>query len=279
MARLGVARTSGSDAVWIPAPRDAYGWEMATAIAPLLSDDQLAELLELVADADSVELKATVPETEHFAVARALGLDPLGAQIRQVFFFDTPDLALNQRGLVVRARRIQGKRGDAIVKMRPVVPGELPKGLRTSPYFNVEVDAMPGGFVCSGTMKQRVPNERVAEVAAGKRPLGSLLAKDQRRLLPKGEDALALDRLSILGPILVLKLKWEPEGYPRPLVVELWLYPDGSRILELSTKCAPADAFLAATETRVFLSKHGIELSGEQETKTARALEFFAEQL
>ena len=252
---------------------------MATAIAPLLSDDQLAELLELVADADSVELKATIPETEHFAVARALGLDPLGAQIRQVFFFDTPDLALNRRGLVVRARRIQGKRGDAIVKIRPVVPGELPKGLRTSPYFNVEVDAMPGGFVCSGTMKQRVPNERVAEVAAGRRPLGSLLSKDQRRLLPKGEDDLALDRLSILGPILVLKLKWEPEGYPRPLVVELWLYPDGSRILELSTKCAPADAFLAATETRVFLHKHGIELSGEQETKTARALAFFAEQL
>ena len=252
---------------------------MATAIAPLLSDDQLAELLDLVADADSVELKATIPETEHFAVARALGLDPLRAQIRQVFFFDTPDLALNQRGLVVRARRIQGKRGDAIVKMRPVVPGELPKGVRTSPYFNVEVDAMPGGFVCSGTMKRRVPNEGVAEVTAGTRPLGSLLSKDQRRLLPKGDEDLALDRLALLGPILVLKLKWEPEGYPRPLVVELWLYPDGSRILELSTKCAPADAFMAATETRVFLSKHGIELSGEQETKTARALAFFAEQL
>jgi inorganic triphosphatase YgiF len=37
----------------------------------------------------------------------ALGLDALDAQIRQVFFFDTPDLDLNRAGVVVRARRIQ----------------------------------------------------------------------------------------------------------------------------------------------------------------------------
>ena len=62
----------------------------------------------------------------------ALGLDPLEAQIRQVFFFDTPDLALDGQGVVVRARRIQGKGGDSIVKLRPVVPAELPEELRRS---------------------------------------------------------------------------------------------------------------------------------------------------
>ena len=54
-------------------------------------------------------------------------MDPLDAQIRQVFFFDTPDLALNEQGVVVRARRVQGKRGDCVVKLRPVVPEEMPK--------------------------------------------------------------------------------------------------------------------------------------------------------
>ena len=49
-------------------------------------------------------------------------MDPLDAQIRQVFFFDTPDLALNQAGVVVRARRVQGKGDDSVVKLRPVVP-------------------------------------------------------------------------------------------------------------------------------------------------------------
>ena len=59
----------------------------------------------------------------------------------------------------------------------------------------------------------------------------------------------------------------------------MWLYPDGSRILELSTKCAPAEAFQVAAETRAFLTGQGVDLGGEQETKTRKALEFFSERL
>ena len=38
--------------------------------------------------------------------------------------------------------------------------------------------------------------------------------------------------------------------------------PDGSRVLELSTKCEPSEAFLAAAETRAFLVQRGVDLSG-----------------
>jgi hypothetical protein len=55
-----------------------------------------------------------------------------------------------------------------------------------------------------------------------------------------------------LGPITALKLKFVPEGFDRRLVAELCTYPDGSRILELSTKCDPASAFAVARETRAF---------------------------
>src|SRR4051794_20594487 len=89
---------------------------------PIFSDEQLAELLALIKDSDSVELKLTVPEPLQRSTFAALGLDPLSAQIRQVFFFDTPELALNKAGVVVRARRMQGKGGDSVVKLRPVVP-------------------------------------------------------------------------------------------------------------------------------------------------------------
>ena len=112
-----------------------------------LSDEQLKELLELTKGADTVELKLTVPHTHRTRGGAALGIDPLDAQIRQVYFFDTPDLALNRAGLVVRARRVQGKGDDSVVKLRPVIPDELPAELRASPNFGVEVDAMPGGFV------------------------------------------------------------------------------------------------------------------------------------
>ena len=98
--------------------------------APLISE-QLEELLRLIKGADSVELKLTVPESAHSSTARALGMDPLEAEIRQVYFFDTPDLALNERGVVVRGRRVQRKGDDTVVKLRPVVPTELPQNLES----------------------------------------------------------------------------------------------------------------------------------------------------
>ncbi len=83
----------------------------------------------------------------------------------------------------------------------------------------------------------------------------------------------------MLGPIPVFKLKFTPPEGVRPLVAELWLYPDGGRILELSTKCAPAEAFQVAAEERAFLSSKGVDLGGVQQTKTRTALEFFSSEL
>ena len=81
------------------------------------------------------------------------------------------------------------------------------------------------------------------------------------------------------GPIFVLKLKFASEGLERKLVAELWLYPDDAMILELSTTCQPSEAFQVAAEVRAFLTQHDVDLSGEQETKTKKALEFFSERL
>ena len=75
------------------------------------------------------------------------------------------------------------------------------------------------------------------------------------------------------------ELKFSPAAYRRRLVAELWMYPDGSRILELSTKCAPAEGFQVAAETRAFLAEQGVDLSGEQQTKTKTALEYFSQNL
>jgi hypothetical protein len=57
----------------------------------------------------------------------------------------------------------------------------------------------------------------------------------------------------------------------------MWLYPDGSRILELPTKCLPTEAFQVAAETRAFLTSKGVDLDTEQQTKTRTALEFFSQ--
>jgi len=246
---------------------------------PTLSDEELGELLDLVEGADSVELKLTVPEADHHAAAGVLGLDPLDAQIRQVYFFDTPDLSLSKAGVVARARRVQGRGDDSVVKLRPVVPDQLPKKLRKTRGFGVEVDAMPGGYVCSASMKAPAKADVRATVIDA-RPLRKLFTKEQQAFFTEyAADGIDMDDLSILGPIFVLKLKFKPEDLKRRVVAEMWLYPDNSRILELSTKCAPAESFLAAAEMRAFLSGRGVDLSGEQETKTRKALQFFSKRL
>jgi hypothetical protein len=248
---------------------------MAT-LARAATDEELPRLLALIKDSDSVELKLTVPEGAQRSAVHALGLDPLEAQIRQVFFFDTPDLALNARGLVVRARRVQKRGDDSVVKLRPVVPSELPSGMRRSPNFVVEVDALPGGFVCSGSMKAALGTGNPVRAAlAGERARRKLFSKEQRALFEAhAPEGLTLDDLSVMGPIFVLKLKSVPKELGRRLVAEMWLYPDNSIVLELSTKCAPSEAFETAAECRAFLTERGLDLEGEQQTKTRKALEF-----
>jgi hypothetical protein len=246
-----------------------------------IAGDELRELLALARDSDSVELKLTVPLDQQRRALLALEMDPIDSQVRLVHFFDTPDLDLNQAGIVVRARRVQGREDDTVIKLRPVVPSDLPEDVRRSAAMFVEVDAMPGGYVCSASMKGRLPDDRdVKRVVLGRHPIRKLFSKEQRAFYAAhAPEGLGLDDLTLLGPIFVLKLKFTSAELPRKMVAELWLYPDGTRIAELSTKCRPDEMFQVAAETRAFLEGRGVDLSGAQQTKTATALAFFADEL
>src|SRR5215213_9532004 len=139
-------RTPASARLWVAA--DGAGADQKEPSMPTaakrpyrLTDGQLQEVLDLASHADSVELKLTVPDSERRSTVDALGMDPLEAQIRQVFFFDTPDLTLNHHG---------------------------------------EVDAMPGGYVCSASFKSALASPQVRQVAAGDRAIRKLFSKEQR---------------------------------------------------------------------------------------------------
>ncbi len=246
-------------------------------MARALTDEQLSEMMKEMLRSDAVELKLTVPESGMRSAVDSLGIDPLDARMRQVIFFDTPELTLNQAGVVVRARRMQGGTGDSVVKLRPlpkgvkVGKGERPKGL------SIEVDAMPGGFVCSGSIKGTTTAAEVRDVIQGRAKVGTLFSGAQKEFFKQhAPDGLRMRDLQVLGPITLLKLKFSPKNLGRPVVAEMWFYPDGSRILELSTKAAPSEAFQVAAETRAFLSDHGVDLTANQQTKTKTALKFFA---
>ena len=200
-------------------------------------------MLRLIKGADTVELKLTVPDSDYASVVAALGMDVLDAEIRQIMFFDTPELAPNKQGVVVRARRIQGKPSDSVVKLRPVVPDDLSAKLRKSPNFGVEVDAMPGGFVCSGSMKAKELDPlKAKEAFAGQRRTSKLFTKETTHLLRRPRHWGASNSTLFRGGNRSTQeeLKLRLGGFRRRLVAELWFSPQRIADLKLSTKCAPA---------------------------------------
>jgi hypothetical protein len=253
---------------------------MTTEERQRLRDEDLPELLRLIKGADSVELKVSIAAENQRATMSGLPLDPVEAQPRQIFFFDTPGLDLNKAGVVVRARRIQGGRGDTVVKLRPVDPTHLPPEVRKSGSLNVEVDVIPGGFVCSAAMKGKTTGDQIRDAVQGGTPLRKLFTREQRDFYASRAPAdIDLNSLVTLGPTFILKAQFTPPELNRRVVAELWFYPDGSRILELSTKSLPEEAFNVAVETRAYLSSHGVTIGGVQQTKTRAALDFFTNEI
>ncbi|GAA1732337.1 hypothetical protein GCM10009809_29800 [Isoptericola hypogeus] len=243
------------------------------AVVPTYDAEQLAGVLAILPDVDAVELKLTVPDDDQRSAVRALGIDPLDAVVRQVAFVDTPDLRLSAAGVVVRARRTQRKPGDLTVKLRPMLPADVPEDLRGRDGFKVEVDASPAGYTCSCSLTAEVPDGKVRKLLGGSRTLSDLLDGTQRTVLDERlPEGVRLADLAVLGPVNLLKCRFSPPGHRRRMVAELWVLPGGARILELSTKAAPDAAFQAAAETKVLLAGHGIDLGAPQETKTATAL-------
>ena len=129
-------------------------------------------------------------------------------------------------------------------------------------------------------MKHALKEPRVRETVDAGGPFRKLFSKEQRAFYAAhAPEGLELDALQVFGPVFVLKLRLTPPDFRHRLVAELWLYPDDTRILELSLRCPPRDTFHVAAETRAFLSQREVDTSGEQHTKTHRALEFFSSRL
>jgi hypothetical protein len=134
--------------------------------------------------------------------------------------------------------------------------------------------------VCSASFKGTCGGDEVLEAASGSTPLKRLFSKEQLAFFvqhaPKG---VRMDSLILLGPILLLRAKHLAREFGRNVVVELWIYPDGSHVYEVSTKSEPKDAFQVAAEFRAYLAGRGIVLGAPQESKTRSALGYFKARL
>ena len=210
---------------------------MTESSTPTLSNEQLSEVLRLIKGADSVELKLSVPDADQRSAVAALDMDPLDAQIRQVVFFDTPDLPLE------RARR-RGARPPGPGPSRryggEAAPGRSRRRSRRScarlPASASRSTPCPVASSAPASMKAHArPRPVSSETFAGSASARKLLhqgaaARSSPTMLQRGSRSTTS---SMLGPINVLKLKFTP-GELRP--------PDGGRAVALPRRHAPARA-------------------------------------
>jgi hypothetical protein len=240
-----------------------------------MNREQRQEMLERLVEMPSIELKMNVPADQRMALS-SLHFDLMDAKLREVYFFDTPDLTLFANGVVTRARRTQGDDDDTVVKLRPAEPKTLPPEVRDSKNLKIEMDVTRGSYVVSASLKGARRPGAVREAIIGGRPLEKLFTKEQRAFFAEHAPAgVGWEDLVPLGPVLVVVLKWVPEGLSNKTTIEQWHYPGQVPLVELSTKASPQNVLKVYADTTKFVAGHGLSAAGAQEPKTRKALEFF----
>ncbi|GAA2374981.1 hypothetical protein Cme02nite_04380 [Catellatospora methionotrophica] len=221
---------------------------------------------------DTVELKAVLAESEGSRAAHSLGFDLAGVLTRQVYYLDTPGLALEAAGVIVRVRRTGDAGADTTVRIRPADPAALEPELRRRKGFNVELDMGPDGFVCSASLKTRLAGATVVAAATGRASPGALFTPRQRRLFQAyAPVGMALDGLCLFGPVRVQRLAGTARGWQHPLTVQMWEFP-AEPVVELSSKVAAADAAAAVARWPSFLDLHRVIPRLFRHTKAQTAL-------
>ena len=238
-----------------------------------LPGSDLDRMFTLVREVGQVELKFTVAEESHDAVRALLG-DGV-ERVRNVYYLDTPDLTLRRHGVLARVRG--GERpNDSVVKLRPIDPDRVPIAMRRCEDFSVEVDVTPDSFVCSGALKQRLGRSSVERAVEGRSRLRTLFSDDQIALMDSRlSGRVTIDELDALGPVEVHRTR-PRDGEPGDgLELQEWLYPDDSRLLEVSTRCTSTDLLQTALDAKALLDLHRITQSGPCPTKADTTLDYF----
>ena len=171
-----------------------------------------------------VEFQLTVLAVEEGKVQALLQQEGGQPQRRKVYFYDTKDLALYAKNLVLRARVTEGDDDDSTVKLRPVDLADDEASWRQIDKIRIELDVVGDKQVVSAKLDGEPARGEIDEVEARKRGVGSLFSgKQERFIVDFAPDGTSLHDLVVLGPVDARK--WDlddPEGFPHTLSVEEW---------------------------------------------------------
>jgi len=238
------------------------------------------QVAKAVAGAEAIEIKATVPDHQVRAALARFGLTTNNDEERQIYFFDTPALALLAEGIVARARRVIGDEHDSTVKFRPIDPAKIGARWRKYRDFKIEVDASEKAMVKSASFSMPVDKGVIKRVAGGKKPVKALFTAEQEEFLTTvATRKIDFAELAVLGPLTAQRWRFEDPACPWPITAELWQREDGQQLMEVSIKAPIVQAAVAIGGFMAYLAEVGAERDHSEQTKTRWAMGYYATKL
>jgi hypothetical protein len=207
-----------------------------------------------------VEVKILLSSTGGQAAA-ALGAKKQSSG--RIYFFETDEVGLLSRGLIVRLR--QGARRDLTVKLRPLGGKQSSTPVEGS---ECEVDVTGAGENYSYSISRPFDLEKLPRSGF---EILRLLDSGQVKMLKSAQGSLDWSRVKRVADIT--STTWQIRGQPPfgKLSLELWEWPGGN-VLELSTKVRPDAASATYFELRQLLKMKQLSISPDQGLKTMIAL-------
>jgi hypothetical protein len=139
------------------------------------------------------------------------------------------------------------------------------------------MDVTRGSYVVSASLSGSRRAGAVREAVTGGRPLERLFTKEQRGFFAEHAPAeVDWEDLAPLGPVLVVLLKFVPEGAPEPLDDRAVALPGQPGPAGRAVDQGDATVLQVLADGVRFVREHGLSATGAQEPKTRKALEFFA---
>jgi hypothetical protein len=241
-----------------------------------MTEQGLERELRIDPSIGAVEVKITAQAADEERVREALESAHIEPESREIYFFDTVELDLFESGLVLRARLVHDGADDSTVKLRPVDASSLDEVWKATEGFEIELDAVGADAICSAKLSVDQRRGEIEEVVAGRRSVMKLFSRAQERLIAQHRGAeLDWEALQVFGPVQVRKWEATPKELGYEITVEEWVLPDRSDLVELSVKAPPSEAGSASDAFLAYLQGRGMDIEGEQQTKTRSALRYF----
>lgn len=215
-----------------------------------------------------IELLIAAEDVGALSGAIALGEN----EQRAIYFYDTPELEMFSKGLLLRARKMGDGSADSTVLSRFTNASDGPL-----PDMRCAKDGVSATSVC--TLRQESEGDEIDEVADGKSEIGRLFSKEQRAFAKHVSPKLEMSNLSVFGPIQGRVWRPEVNEIDGSVTLEEWMLPNGASVVTISVKTAAADAKATLVDLRKFLDEHGVREITNSGTKTEAALDYFASTL